>query len=108
MFHLLEAYSPLGHDTLEEVVNILTQLQNEAIQEEQKQQQEQQNNEEIKNLLNGIDFDDDDYYYYYYYYCLSSSDLVRWCCCHVSLGVIPTPRTHMVGCFVLLLLIWLD
>ena len=45
---------------------------------------------------------------YYYYYCLSSSDLVRWCCCHVSSGVIPTPRTHMVGCFVLLLLIWLD
>ena len=25
------------------------------------------------------------------------------CCCHVSSGVIPTPRTHMVGCFVLLL-----
>ena len=49
----------MGCDTLEEVVNILTQLQNEAIQEEQKQQQEeQQNNEEIKNLLNGIDFDD--------------------------------------------------
>ena len=40
---------------------------------------------------------------YYYYYCLSSSDLVRWCCCHVSLGVIPTNRTHMVSCFVLLL-----
>ena len=39
----------------------------------------------------------------YYYYCLSNSDLVRWCCCHVSLGVIPTPRTHMVDCFVLLL-----
>ena len=38
------------------------------------------------------------------YYYLSDSDLVRWCCCHVLSGVIPAPRTHMVGCFVLLLL----
>ena len=38
MFHLLEAFSPLGSDTLEEVVNILTQLQNEAIQEQQEEQ----------------------------------------------------------------------
>ena len=37
-------------------------------------------------------------------YYLNDSDLVRWCCCHVLSGVIPTPRTHMVGCFVLLLL----
>ena len=63
MFHLLEAFSPLGSDTHEEVVNILTQLQIEAIQEQeeeqkQQQQQKQQNNEEIKNLLNGINFDD--------------------------------------------------
>ena len=38
------------------------------------------------------------------YYYLSDSDLVRWCCYHVLSGVIPAPRTHMVGCFVLLLL----
>ena len=44
----------------------------------------------------------------YYYYYLSNSDLVRWCCCHVSSGVIPTPRTHMVGCFCAVTLIWLD
>ena len=58
MFHLLEAFSPLGSAILEEVVNIFTQLENEAIQEEEEEQQQQQNNEEIKNLLNGINFDD--------------------------------------------------
>ena len=46
--------------------------------------------------------------FYCHYYCLSNSDLVRWCCCHVSSGVIPTPRTHMVGCFCAVTLIWLN
>ena len=42
MFHLLEAFSPFGSDTLEKVVNIPTELQNEAIQEEEEEEQQQQ------------------------------------------------------------------
>ena len=46
-----------GAASIEEVVNVLQQLQNEAFEEE-KQQQKQISNKQFQELLNGINFDE--------------------------------------------------
>ena len=54
---LLDTLAALGAASIEEVVNVLQQLQNEAFEEEEKQQQ-QISNEQFQELLNGINFDE--------------------------------------------------
>lgn len=55
---LLDTLAALGAASIEEVVNVLQQLQNEAFEEEEKQQQQQISNEQFQELLNGINFDE--------------------------------------------------
>ena len=55
---LLDTLVALGAASIEEVLNVLQQLQNEAFEEEEKQQQQQISNEQFQELLNGINFDE--------------------------------------------------
>ena len=52
---LLDTLAALGVASIEEIVNVLQQLQNEAFEEEK---QQQISNEQFQELLNGINFDE--------------------------------------------------
>ena len=56
----MDTLAALGAASIEEVVNVLQQLQNETFEEEEKQQQQQQliSNEQFQEVLNGINFDE--------------------------------------------------
>ena len=55
----IETIQNLDADTVEQIVNIILQLQDESEQKQQEEKQQQElSNEQFQELLNGIDFDE--------------------------------------------------